>query len=76
MDGIPNRIYRGRIVERLRNSPGRSGVRALEIGRAIHPRFARRHRAWLRQLLEGLAHDGILRIRENGSFDRATVRLA
>lgn len=76
MDGLPNRIYRGRIVERLRHSSGRSGIRAVEIGEAIHPRFARRHRAWLRQLLEGLARDGILRIRENGSFERATVRLA
>jgi A/G-specific adenine glycosylase len=76
MDGIPNRIYRGRIVEKLRQSSGRSGMGVLQIGKTIHPAFTRRHRAWLRQLLDGLARDGVIRLRQNGPFERATVRLA
>lgn len=76
LDGVPNRIYRGRIVERLRGSGGQSGIPAGRLGRAIYPHFAKRHEPWLRRLLDGLVRDGLIRMRRDGTFVRTLVRLA
>ena len=60
--GIPDRIYRGRIVEMLRGRGGRVVVTAAHLGRNIDPTYSPRDQAWLRQLLEKLAHEGIVRL--------------
>lgn len=60
--GVPNRIYRGRIVEALR----RKSVREDELdalGRAVRERYAEEDRAWLLRVLEGLGRDGLVRKR-------------
>ena len=65
-NGIPNRIYRGRIVESLRDS--HRSVRASVVGKRVKPDFRRNDRRWLLQLLRDLEKDGLVRL-ENGTSD-------
>lgn len=64
--GIPNRIYRGRIVDLLRHSAHAAGVTAAAIGQAVCPGFSRRDAAWLSTLLGALHRDGLIEIRSTG----------
>ena len=61
-DGIPNRVYRGRIVEVLRHVNGRGSIRLHDLGGKIKTPFRRSEEAWLRSLLVGLQHDGLVRM--------------
>jgi A/G-specific adenine glycosylase len=64
--GIPNRIYRGRIVDLLRQEKHLAGITAATIGRAVYPGFSGRDRAWLNLLLAALTRDGLIGVRGNG----------
>ncbi len=56
---IPNRIFRGRIVEMLRDAP--SGLTLALLGKKICPDWNRaRHERWLRGLVAGLKRDHLL----------------
>jgi A/G-specific adenine glycosylase len=66
-DGVPNRIYRGRIVEVLRSLKRGQHVRVPDIGRRIKSKFGKRDDAWLHQLLKDLERDGLVRLKGNGS---------
>ncbi|MBI4427485.1 MAG: A/G-specific adenine glycosylase [Ignavibacteriales bacterium] len=59
-NGVPNRIFRGRIVETLRDS--HQSVKASLLGRRLMPGFREKDRPWLIQLLKGLERDGLVRI--------------
>ena len=72
--GIPDRIYRGRIVEILRGRGGRLVVTADRLGRKIDRTYSPRDQAWLERLLGKLAHEGIVRIR--GKRRGAGVRIS
>lgn len=76
MSGVPNRIYRGRIVEELRGNTGKKGIRLELLGRRIHPGFATRHERWLVRLLGSLEKDGLVVVSGNGSSMSRYVRLA
>jgi A/G-specific adenine glycosylase len=76
MSGVPNRIYRGRIVEELRGKDGRTGIRVAVLGRRIYPAFGPRHRRWLMGLIGSLAKDGLVVASGNGSSMSGIVRLA
>jgi len=57
--GIPNRIYRGRIVERLRGD--KVPVRDLtKLGKRVREEFSRDDIAWLQNVLSGLVKDGLV----------------
>ena len=75
-DGIPNRIYRGRIIGLLTRRNGSRSIRADVVGKKIHPRFSPRHVRWLTRLLRDLEHDGLVRIKGNGSLRTRRVSLA
>jgi A/G-specific adenine glycosylase len=60
--GIPNRLYRGRIVEVLRNINGQGKIGLHELGRRIKTPFKTSEEAWLDSLLRGLEKDGLVRI--------------
>jgi hypothetical protein len=60
LHGVPNRIYRGRIVEALRRQE--AGFRPEALGRVIHPDFSPHDIPWLMSLLEALERDGLVRI--------------
>lgn len=56
-NGIPNRIWRGRIVELLRKKKV-SGVASL--GKAIIPHFTADELPWLEKIISGLERDGLV----------------
>jgi len=60
-DGIPTRIYRGRIVERLRNSDG--GVELTTLGRHVKSRFRKGDTPWLLSVVRKLQADGLVDLR-------------
>ena len=70
-NGIPNRIYRGRIVELLRMS--RRPLRATHVGEQIMSRFARKDIRWLKDILNGLERDGLLRLKNGKSELRVSL---
>jgi A/G-specific adenine glycosylase len=72
-DGIPNRVYRGRIVEALR---GMQEMRLDRLGKQVCRGHSQRHRSWLRSILLGLQRDGLVDIRGNGSPKNQLVSLA
>ena len=76
LGGVPNRIYRGRVIELLRLEGGRAGLRARTIGEALLPRFQARHERWLRKLIKGLERDGLVRLREDRRFHQTLIWLA
>jgi len=65
--GLPNRVYRGRIVEALRNEPGR--LRLAELGKVIRQGFAPSERPWLLRLVAGLERDGLVVVTQNSRSD-------
>lgn len=76
LDGTPNRVYRGRVIEALRRKNGVATLRADILGRAIHGTFNTQHERWLKTLLLGLQHDGLILVRGNGTLSTMRVRLA
>lgn len=74
--GIPNRMYRGRIVERLRQFNGTGSVRLDVLGKTIYPRFSKQSEVWLRKLIADLEKDGLIKVRSNGSLRTSRVSLA
>ncbi len=62
-DGIPNRIYRGRIIEALRNLNGKRAISSTKLGPLVKPRFGGKDRAWFDSLLSNLERDGLIRTR-------------
>jgi A/G-specific adenine glycosylase len=75
-DGIPNRIYRGRIIEALRQHPGRKRLHPDVVGRTIHPEYSAKHRRWLESLFTGLAKDGLIKRSRTGTWNEQHICLA
>jgi A/G-specific adenine glycosylase len=71
--GIPNRIYRGRIVELLRQSA--RPVSLPRVASMIHEGFSVRHQQWFERLVGDLVRDGLVSIGGNGSFRSRTLTL-
>ena len=68
-DGIPNRIYRGRIVEILRNVRARKSISFGMLASQVKPDFTHRDRQWLSGVLSGLQKDGLVRLAgKNGNL--------
>lgn len=68
--GIPNRIYRGRIVEELRkqNTP----APLARLGKRVVPGFNSKDQAWLLRVIKSLERDGLIRAqRKGGGFSIA-----
>ncbi len=61
-----NRYFRGRIVDLLRSVPGIERVSLTVLGPQIKPGFCEADLPWLRQLIDGLAKDGLVDCSEEG----------
>jgi A/G-specific adenine glycosylase len=72
--GIPNRAYRGRIIEALRGS--KRSLHVVDVGRKIHTRYSKRHERWLTTLIAGLERDGLVTTIGIGPTLTRRVRLA
>ena len=68
-EGIPNRIYRGRIVEALRNVNGEGSLQLRRLGERIKIPFRRSEEVWLRSLLVRLQRDGLVKMTSRASGD-------
>jgi A/G-specific adenine glycosylase len=66
-DGVPNRIYRGRVVEVLRNLGRGQEIRAGHLGRQIKRKFGKTDSPWLARLLKDLQRDGLVKLTKSGS---------
>lgn len=69
--GIPNRIYRGRIVDALRNLNGRRFLTLKQMAAKAAPKV-QMHRRWFLGLLEGLEKDGLVDLKKI----RTTIRVS
>jgi A/G-specific adenine glycosylase len=67
MHGVPNRIYRGRIIEQLRRHHGRAALTAARLGILVDSHFTARQGPWMDAVLHALEHDGLITVRRNGS---------
>ncbi|MBI4547817.1 MAG: A/G-specific adenine glycosylase [Ignavibacteriae bacterium] len=59
-DGIPQRIWRGRLVEIFRCVNGKGTISMPHLGKAIKPTFTKREVPWLDRLVQTLQQDGIV----------------
>jgi A/G-specific adenine glycosylase len=71
---IPDRIYRGRIIDALRFS--RPGLTVTQIGSTIFPDHAHGRRSQLRTLISSLEKDGLVRVRGNLHGAETRIQLA
>ncbi len=65
-DGIPQRIWRGKIVETLRYLKGREHISLHNLGRSIRRSFHRDEAPWLASVVERLRSDGLVDVRQTG----------
>lgn len=71
-NGIPNRIYRGQIIEELRKN---DGTRSVEAGILAKRLIGKERDVWFWSLLQGLQKDGIITMRGTGSPGQRRVSL-
>jgi len=76
MDDIPNRIFRGRIIEALRHRRDGKHVSHDSIGKAIHSNYSVKHKGWIESLLAGLEKDGLIIRSGSGRWSNRRVSLA
>jgi A/G-specific adenine glycosylase len=65
-DGLPNRIYRGRIIRELSRDGMSRAVAVAALGKKIHPHYTQRHERWLLSVLEALQKDGLIAMERRG----------
>lgn len=63
-NGRPNRIYRGRIVQALRELKGATSTDLDRLGPLIKTPFLAQDRAWLGKLVKGLERDHLIQLRK------------
>jgi A/G-specific adenine glycosylase len=68
------RYYRGRLIDSLRQAPDGAGLDLLALGHRLRPDFSPEHLPWLRQLVEGLARDGLVLAEERAEYDETDPR--
>jgi hypothetical protein len=73
---MPLRLYRGRIIEALRDAYPRGSVSALRVGRTIFPRFTERDRQVFHRMLAALERDGLVEVMRNRRTVPARIALA
>jgi A/G-specific adenine glycosylase len=65
--GIPNRLWRGKIVEHLRSLDDHQAITVLKLGRSIKHDFQREELRWMMDVVQSLSDDGILTITRAGT---------
>ena len=61
--GIPNRIYRGKAIEVLRDLKPGGSITSSALARRIMPEYTERDRQWHILLLQNLERDGLVKLR-------------
>ena len=73
---LPDRIYRGRIVEVLRSKNGAGSLTVAFLKKRVAGSAGRSSLAWFASLLSGLEKDGLIRVRGTGAAAHRRVSLA
>jgi len=71
--GLPNRIWRGKIVEALRNVNGEGSMSLKKLGKKIKKDFAESEQLWLRSILQQLHDEGLIEISIVNNKERITL---
>lgn len=71
--GTPNRIFRGRIVEVLRNLNGRGSISSSLLAKSVKQDYQHRDRRWFTELLDNLERDGLVQLRKFKSGVRVSL---
>mgnify|MGYP002479065576 CR=1 FL=1 len=67
------RYFRGRIIAALRALPPGAALDLNQLGPRVHPAFTPERLPWLRQLVDGLARDGLVEVAEPAAmYDAGT----
>lgn len=74
VNGLPNRAYRGRVIELLRGIRG--SMRVEDVGKRIHEGFTKRNEHWLASLISGLERDGLVTTTGSGPVITRRITLA
>jgi len=72
-DGIPLRLWRGKIVEVLRSVHGDGSVTITELGKRIKNGFHTTERLWLQSLVSKLEKDGMVQTKKRGQVTRVML---
>ena len=72
-DGLPQRRWRGRIVEALRNVNGKRYLSLPHLGKVIKPNFKHHELRWLESLVEKLERDSVVVQKKNDGTDRVML---
>ena len=73
-DGIPQRIWRGKIVQKLRSLDGTRSVSMQQLGRSIRKNFHRSEIPWLSSVVDRLRNDGLVAVRETPQKQYVSLR--
>lgn len=65
-NGLPDRMYRGRVIDVLRNLNGRHSLAVEQLGPRIMKGYTSREGRWLLTILTGLERDGLITIATRG----------
>jgi A/G-specific adenine glycosylase len=65
--GVPNRIYRGKIIDVLRNLQNGDSLSISTLARTAVNGYSKLDDRWFRSLLRGLEHDGMITINKRGA---------
>ena len=77
LEGVPDRLYRGRVVDLLRARAGHAWVSIDLVGKSILGEFRREQKSWLMRLIHRLERDGLVLVRRTGAPScRTLIRLA
>ena len=76
LDGTPNRIFRGRIIELLRQVKGTKSLSVRVLAEKLLPSLTTNSEAWLMTVLTSLENDGLIHIRRASSFASTRISLA
>ena len=63
-DGIPQRIWRGKIIQALRLLDGTQSVSMTTLGKSIRRTFHHGEAPWLASVVDRLCRDGLVAVRE------------
>ncbi|HZY09748.1 MAG TPA: A/G-specific adenine glycosylase [Bacteroidota bacterium] len=62
--GLQRRLWRGKIIEALRNVNGTGLIPIMRLGRTVKPDFSKKEIHWLKIIINQLCDDGLLQILE------------
>ncbi len=60
--GIPNRLWRGKVIKRLRSLDDHRVISLPDLGKSLKKDFQHRELPWLMRLVQSLSEDGLLTI--------------